>query len=90
MDYIDRLEMRGNKICINSFKNNSNKPVLHVNLDDIFLMKKQLCLKTDKQKFSKWHCLTFSQIFLISGLIEDSSCFISASAFNMLQYHIAM
>ena len=32
----------------------------------------------------EWHCFTFLQISLMSGLIEDSWILISASAVNLL------
>ena len=42
----------------------------------------------NKNKFrEKRHCFTFLQIFVISGLIEDSWALTFASAFNLLRFH---
>ena len=36
-----------------------------------------------------WHCCTFVQISIMSGLIENSWVLVAASAFEVLRYHMS-
>lgn len=53
---------------------------ISVNIRNTF----ELFSKTKRKLVKEWHCLTFLEISLKSGLIGDSRILVSASPFNML------
>ena len=50
-------------------------------------MKNTSVLHNQNKFCEKRHCFAFLQIFVMSGLIEDSWILTFASAFNLLRFH---
>jgi len=59
---------------------------LHVNINSTFFMENNFFKKTFSEKSGS--VLHFTNLFKMSGLIEDSWILVSASAFNLLSYHM--